>query len=389
MYTDGEFLAVLYNEKLAAAVYSGLGCGVFQVFSIETGLLVEEVEHYYAQSSMCGCVSPAWDYLYMLQDNKGTSIIYRYKISPPLSLSAWRQERMKEEETGDGFPTTAVLREEFPLSIKNNDEANQDQALTGSEIDDLVIGDESKGSDDDHDNDDVPMVDLNAVVACILHKLDADCRHANQVNTKKIPPSLQYLFAVELCPSTFSSLLALISQLSSDYLSNKKINKDYEHVFQLRLMSFIVALNLLRVNVAHMVKWNVNPSECGFSTGSDSSASAYNNARRRRRRHRNASVSAQKASQMRREFVTLLTLLVNRKPSNPLCATLTERVTKEVKNNNCVFFYLFFTLDKILFCSFFFLFFLFFLFFIVTKSVIISPFSQSQKKKKKKKKKKK
>lgn len=60
-------------------------------------------------------------------------------------------------------------------------------------------------------------------------------------------------------------LLYLTEQLSQDfYKTQSELEKSYGAASEIRLYALLVCLRLLRVNISHLVAWNVAPTECGF-----------------------------------------------------------------------------------------------------------------------------
>jgi len=135
--------------------------------------------------------------------------------------------------------------------------------------------------DDDEYEYDPDSVDTNVTIMAILSRLNEDCQHLNRVNVFNIPPSLQYLLAVDISADTFVTLLEIIEGLSKQYFnkdqkqsttkntsssssSSSSEKTESEKEKELRLFAFIVCLRLLRINTQHLIEWNVDPNECLF-----------------------------------------------------------------------------------------------------------------------------
>ena len=177
----------------------------------------------------------------------------------------------------------------------------------------LSLPQDEEDAKESHDDDD--RVQLTSAIMSIVARLDNDCKHVSQVNKSQIPASLQYLLAVELSTTTFSTLLSLVEDLAANYYSfqqfppvvvtyveeeeddeeeekkkekesknrgrekqgmtsssktkkTKKMKKEVspkQRRAELRMMAFLVCLRLLRINLEHLVEWNVDPKECGFA----------------------------------------------------------------------------------------------------------------------------
>lgn len=299
-YANGEVLAILYPPKLSQALFSSpANSGVYQLFSLATGEQLEECPTS-ALEPIAASFAPDASELYLFQQVTNTAITHRYRLIPPLVVSNWRAAlldqdngRMEEKSASLRISDLRVL---FPLPSAatalsaDGREANatkgsvasptglnlaedEDYAFLLSTLNERYDGASplplastpslsSTAPADTKLPHDPDTLGLGATITAIMGRLDEDCNVVSQMQVAKASSNLTFLMAVDMSSSTFEHLLVLLENLSKLYLNpleNVTGSAHLEPEPRQALLNFVfyTCLRLLRINIEHMVAWNV------------------------------------------------------------------------------------------------------------------------------------
>eukprot|EP01084_Bolivina_argentea_P071946 130688_1 len=79
-----------------------------------------------------------------------------------------------------------------------------------------------------------------------------------------MPLSLSLPFGVDLTVGTFETLLEITEKLADEFYSSKDTNGDIK-ITQVRMLTLVIAVRLLRTNINHLISWNVDPRSVGLN----------------------------------------------------------------------------------------------------------------------------
>jgi len=326
MYTNGECLAILYPDDVAPSAFPGVDKAVFQAFSLESGELLEECEHEHAASPLAAVLTPAGDALYTAELNQGSAVFHRYFATPPASQSAWRVARFKDDEVADdGVPTAGKLRKDFPLPEQTVVRSGGSKGVEASlqiedELGDIYLDDDqdekktsakNKANSPSRQGLEGDRVPTATTIATIIARVSNEARFVKHVSTK-VPHNLSYLLAVDLNETTFENLLAMLEGLVEEYYAPEPASETEEQlsVRRLRMFAFLTCLNLLRINISHLVGWKVDPAECGLTQDKNED----------------------KDKSMQTRLVALLNKLILNTPTSKLSLVISSKVFEEVSD---------------------------------------------------------
>jgi hypothetical protein len=128
VFTNGECIAILYPPQAASIAFktnstassytktasSANNIAVAQVFSLQTGEMLEEKEYEFEPNIVAACVTPNSDGVW-IQTSDQSQRLQKYNLHPPASVSKWRLARMKDKSDGKAFPSARKLAERYPL----------------------------------------------------------------------------------------------------------------------------------------------------------------------------------------------------------------------------------------------------------------------------------
>lgn len=351
-YTNGDCLAIVYPEDLAPSIFPGITGAVYQTFSLDTGVLLAEFEHDYATKPLAGIFSPAGDNLYLFQETNGASVMHRYTMSAPTSFAPWRVSRQQhDEDKNPAGRTLKLLKEKYPLPESKTKEGSKgpthkdDDADEDLDIDALIDGTEEKkpltlssaldaistslGLTHKPEEDlSTNSVTPNVVALTLLTRLDTEARYASHVPSK-VPANFRHVLAVDLNKATFANLLHMIEGLSKEYYQpepSKKLEDNAAAERELRMFAFVICLRLLRINIAHLVAWKVDPAECGFVDQETTAVETKDEKDEKAGKTR----APRGQSMLQARYTALLNRLILEEPTSTLAKGLSKVVYEEV-----------------------------------------------------------
>ena len=81
--------------------------------------------------------------------------------------------------------------------------------------------------------------------------------------SEEMPMSLSLPFGVDLCSSTMETLLEILEKLAEEFYSvNEHVTNP--KVVEVRMLTLLIAVRLLRCNIAHLTAWNIDPHSVGL-----------------------------------------------------------------------------------------------------------------------------
>ncbi len=117
VYTNGDCIVILYRRE----AFSGVHDGLFQVFNVDSGQLVQEALHTYCGDSLSAAFDPKVESYFVHQTSSG--VFHKYRSRRPNYKAAWRLARTKDEDkSGSLFPTPTMFKEKYPLPTLYNDD---------------------------------------------------------------------------------------------------------------------------------------------------------------------------------------------------------------------------------------------------------------------------
>ena len=154
--------------------------------------------------------------------------------------------------------------------------------------DDEIKNDNNNDNNNDEDTLLKPQTDeVDAIFALVnlIVKLDDDCETLNSVDSTEPPPyAFSIPFGVDLTSKNFLTLLECAENLSNEFYSNKpdetpiieeksiestpttnKKQKIPPTIEEIRLMTLLVVIRLLKTNILHLTTWNVDSNSVGFN----------------------------------------------------------------------------------------------------------------------------
>jgi len=271
-YTNGEILVIAYpSYTFWGKQYNG----VAQKFSLNTGLLTDEIE--YDEFSSVGSACFNYDGKSMWHYNrKSEGQVSCHSMQPPTDISPWRADRMKRDKEllqNENKLSIKQLIEKYgligidyqPDKDKNKEKDNIDNkeqkdsniisstikttneliTSTINGIDLLKTPRDDEDNENDEKKDDTDLLlnndtpnklvvsdDINSThtLANVVIKLDSDYESLRSVDTNDgIPMSLSIPFGVDLASKTFESLIDIAEKLAEEFYSIDKDNKEEKH----------------------------------------------------------------------------------------------------------------------------------------------------------------
>mmetsp|Transcript_12081 Transcript_12081/g.18280 ORF Transcript_12081/g.18280 Transcript_12081/m.18280 type:complete len:157 (-) Transcript_12081:48-518(-) len=116
-YTNGECLGVYYNQQLSKELFKGFaGDGIFQVFSLDSGLLLDEQSISSSRTvGSSACFSNEKNVVWMVQEQTGAIYKHRLRPSPRMYRLRMKKKAKLAGNTNDHFSMQAQLAEKYPL----------------------------------------------------------------------------------------------------------------------------------------------------------------------------------------------------------------------------------------------------------------------------------
>lgn len=92
IYSNGECLALIYSRSIVANAFPGTTSGVFQVFNVDSGLLVQESEYTFAMDAKAAAFDPEKNRLFMVHNDKGMIFAHRMRplVTAKVCISLYR-----------------------------------------------------------------------------------------------------------------------------------------------------------------------------------------------------------------------------------------------------------------------------------------------------------
>ncbi|ETO25164.1 hypothetical protein RFI_11981 [Reticulomyxa filosa] len=326
-YTNGETLVIAYPER---AFWNRTYGGVAQKFSLESGLLLDELEYDGFTNVESACFAGNGKSMWLLAGGVSNTSATCHSMQAPTTLSQWRAERMEKrvEEIQETTPKKLLKRYGL-LGVDIQPTANGKTQIRSRRYNDgrhcrritKCTGDTLELQDE---------VSATLALSNILVKIDNDCESLQTVDTlDSVPMSLSIPFGVDLTSQTFEALLEITERLADEFyaknwalpkdalpLEKDKLSDDFSdgNLEEVRMLALLTVIRVLRTNITHLVTWNVDPKSCGFN----------------KRKVDEMGMEIPNTPTVRERYVTLLNRLVFDRPHRETTKALEDEVHTEV-----------------------------------------------------------
>ncbi|ETO32281.1 vcbs repeat containing protein, partial [Reticulomyxa filosa] len=351
-YTNGETLVIAHPSYL---FWNRTYYGVAQKFSLDTGLLLDELEYEDFGNVESACFSSNGKHMWLLAGSVATSSSTCHTMQAPTTISQWRASRMQQliEEAQQMTPKKLLKKYALPgvdaLSVRSEKENTINLATIEETLDALqntsasasvsasasasaIFNNLISSGISSTPSGTVLRDEVSATLALanIIVKLDNDCEALRTVDTlEHVPMSLSIPFGVDLTTQTFESLLEIAERLTEEFYAtewtepkevtpSKKdlVSEDFsrDNLEEVRMLALLTVLRALRTNITHLVTWNVDPTSCGFN----------------KRQTDDLGLELEESLTIRERYVKLLNRLVFDRPSRTRPKLLEDEVHTEV-----------------------------------------------------------